>query len=197
MWSDLRADLDRYPRVHLALCSRGFWAVALYRIQRALLAVPKPVRAALKIVLAPVAFLIRTASGVDLPAATRVGPGLYIGHFGCIIVSGEAVIGAFCNLSPGVIIGRATKGGIRGAPIIGDRVYIAPGAKIFGPISVGSDSAIGSNAVVDKTVPAGVSMAGVPARIISHKGSRELIDVGDEAPQASVLSDGAPVLGHS
>jgi serine O-acetyltransferase len=179
MWGSLLADLQRYPRLHLALRSRGFWAVATYRVLHALTALPKPVRVAVKILLAPAVFLVRTASGVDLPPAARIGPGLYIGHFGCIVISGEAVIGACCNLSPGVVIGRATKGGVRGAPVIGDRVYIASGAKIFGPIAVGSDSAIGANAVVDKSVPAGVSVAGVPARIVSRKGSRGLIEVGD------------------
>lgn len=195
MWTDLLADLRRYPEIHLALRSRGFWAVALYRVERALLALPKAVRVLVKVMLAPLAFVIRTASGVELPPATSVGPGLYIGHFGCIIVSGEAVIGSYCNLSPGVIIGRATRGGVRGAPVIGDRVYIAAGAKIFGPIAIGSDSAIGSNAVVDKSVPAGVSMGGVPARVISRKGSRDLLDVRDqEADMASLALDGGSLL---
>jgi serine O-acetyltransferase len=182
MWSDLLADLRRYPRLHVALRARGFWAVALYRVEHALLALPKPLRVLVKTLLFPLAFFVRTASGVELPPATKVGPGLYIGHFGCIIVSRDATIGASCNLGPGVVIGRATKGGVQGAPIIGDRVYIGPGAKVFGPIVVGSDTAIGSNAVVDKSVPAGVSMAGVPARIVSNKGSRDLIDARDTDP---------------
>jgi serine O-acetyltransferase len=182
MWRDLVADLERFPQFRLALVSRGFWAVAMYRVQHGLLALPKAVRIAAKILLAPIAFLVRTASGVDLPAATKIGPGLYIGHFGCIIVSVEAVIGARCNLSPGVVLGRATNGGVRGAPTIGDRVYIAPGAKVFGPVTVGSDSAIGANAVVNANVPAGVSVAGIPARVISEKGSRDLIEVADVEP---------------
>jgi serine O-acetyltransferase len=192
MWSNVAADVRRYPRLDLALRSRGFWAVVLYRVEHALLAQPKLLRVVMKIMLAPMSFLIRTASGVELPAGTTVGPGLYIGHFGCIIVSSEAVIGAYCNLSPGVVIGRATRGGIRGSPVIGDRVYVAPGAKIFGPITIGSDSALGANAVVNESVPAGTSVAGVPARVVSNKGSRDLIDVRDREPHATE-ADGTQV----
>ena len=183
MWSDLSADLARYPRIHLALVSRGFWAVAMYRVQHALLVLPKPVRVPIKILLAPAAFFISTASGAEIPPAARIGPGLYIGHFGSIVVSSGAVIGARCNLSPGVVLGRATRNGVRGAPTLGDRVYVAAGAKVFGPITVGSDSAIGANAVVNTSVPAGVSVAGIPARVISQKGSEGLIEVADVGPE--------------
>ena len=183
MWIDLRADVHRYPSIRLALSAPGFWAVAMYRVQRGLLRLPKPLRVPLRILLAPLAFFVQVASGAQIPPATKIGPGLYIGHFGCIIVSGAAVIGERCNLSQGVTIGRGVKGGVAGVPVIGDRVYIAPGAKIFGPITVGSDSAIGANAVVNDDVPSGVSVAGIPARVVSEKGSRGLLDLQPPPPQ--------------
>lgn len=104
------------------------------------------------------------------------GPGLSIAHYGSIIVNKGARIGANCRIHPGVCIG-----GLRGKyPIIGNNVYLGPGAKIFGGVVIGDDSAIGANAVVSHSVPAHVTVAGSPARIISVAGSQGLIVRGSE-----------------
>jgi serine O-acetyltransferase len=56
--------------------------------------------------------------------------------------------------------------------MIGDNCYIGPGAKIFGAIEIGPDVAIGANAVVNKSFPGGgVTLGGIPARVISQSGS--------------------------
>jgi serine O-acetyltransferase len=130
-----------------------------------------------KVIWLPLAKAVECATGVQIGATARVGPGLYVGHFGCIVVSAGAVLGARCNISQGVTIGAGGRGAKRGAPILGDRVYVAAGAKIIGPIVVGSDSAIGANAVVVKDVEAGVTVGGVPARVISRTGSQDFIEV--------------------
>lgn len=58
-----------------------------------------------------------------------------------------------------------------GAATIGNNVYIGPGAKIIGRIRIGDNVVIGANAVVTKDVPNGVTVGGVPAKIISEKDS--------------------------
>ena len=108
-------------------------------------------------------------TGIELPCETVVGRRFRIDHFGGIIISGDAVFGDDCVIRNGVTVGlRHT--GIRGAPIIGDRVDIGAGAKILGPIHVGDDVAIGANAVVLKDVPAHSIAVGVPARILPRTG---------------------------
>lgn len=87
--------------------------------------------------------------------------GLYIVHWGNIVISSKAKIGKNCRIHSGVNIGE-----YGGAPIIGDNVYIGPGSKIFGPITIGNNVKIGANAVVNKSFPDNCSIAGVPARII-------------------------------
>lgn len=47
------------------------------------------------------------------------------------------------------------------------------GAKIFGKIKIGDNVAIGANAVVNKDFPDGVTIAGVPAKVVSNKGTWE------------------------
>lgn len=109
--------------------------------------------------------------GIQISPGTDIGKGFYIGHWGGIVINANAKIGENCNISQGVTIGVANGGKHPGVPVIGDRVYIGPGAKIFGNITIGNDVAIGANAVVTHSVPDGVSVGGIPAKIISNTGS--------------------------
>ncbi|CAD7767059.1 MAG: UDP-3-O-(3-hydroxymyristoyl)glucosamine N-acyltransferase [Candidatus Argoarchaeum ethanivorans] len=91
--------------------------------------------------------------------------GVSIQHHGCIIIHKNVKIGCDCRIHNCVNIGR----NIDGVPTIGDNVYIGPGAKIFGNISIGNNVMIGANAVVNKSFPNDVTIAGVPAIIVSKE----------------------------
>jgi serine O-acetyltransferase len=98
------------------------------------------------------------------------GPGLRIPHYGTIIVHPFAKVGKNCVIQAGVNIG-VNRGGV---PTIGDDVYIGPGAKIFGGITIGSRVAIGANAVVNKSfLQNDITIAGVPAKIIRNEKADE------------------------
>lgn len=97
--------------------------------------------------------------------------GLSIVHVGTIVVNGRARIGKNCRIHVGVNIGYAPSHGYDGTPIIGDNVYIGPGAKLFGPIKIGNNVAIGANAVVNKSFSSNCSIGGIPAKVLSNKGS--------------------------
>ena len=91
------------------------------------------------------------------------GSGLSIAHRGYIIVNPDAVIGTNCRIHPGTVIGEKDNK----SPVIGDNVYIGPGAKIFGGVTIADGVRIGANAVVNKSVlKKGVTVVGIPARII-------------------------------
>lgn len=105
------------------------------------------------------------------------GPGLTIVHTGTIVVSGKAKIGKNCRIHVCTNIGNAITHGQDGTPVIGDNVYIGPGAKIFGPITIGNNVAIGANAVVNKSFPDNCTIAGVPAKKISDNTSKAYIEI--------------------
>jgi len=109
--------------------------------------------------------------GIDISRDARIGSGLYIGHFGGIVVNQGVVIGDNCNLSHGVTLGQSNRGERAGCPVIGSNVYIAPGAKIIGRIRIGDHAAIGANAVVIQDVEPNTTVGGIPARPISESGS--------------------------
>jgi serine O-acetyltransferase len=93
------------------------------------------------------------------------GPGLAIVHYGTIVVNCNAKIGANCRIHVDTNIGAS--GGSDKAPQIGDNVYIAPGAKIFGDITIPKNTVIGANSVVNKSFnEENMLIAGVPAKLI-------------------------------
>ena len=106
--------------------------------------------------------------GFQIPIETKIGIGLYIGHFGTIIINKDVVIGNNCNLSPNVIIGQANRGKFKGSPIIGDRVWIGTGAIIVGKITIGTNVLISPNAFVNINIPDNSIVIGNPAKIISN-----------------------------
>lgn len=114
--------------------------------------------------------------GISIPYYTNIGSGFYIGHFGGIVVNGRSIIGKNCNISHGVTIGMANRGRNKGYPRIGDNVYIGPGAKIIGSVTVGNNVAIGANSVVTHNIPDNAVVVGIPARIVSHEGSTGYVD---------------------
>ncbi|UVT17875.1 MAG: serine acetyltransferase [Nitrospira sp.] len=117
---------------------------------------------------------IRSKWGIEISRSAEIGRGFYIGHYGGITISGLARIGRDVNISQLVTIGVSGRGENRGVPIIGDNVYIAPGAKIFGKIRVGNNVKIGANAVVHKDIPDDAVVVLDPGfRIISFRGKRE------------------------
>lgn len=79
-------------------------------------------------------------------------------------------------INPHVRIGEHTKignncsivgqGPYKNAPVIGNRVYIGPGAVIQGPVVIDDHVIIAPNSVVTKSVPQYAIVAGVPAKII-------------------------------
>ena len=109
--------------------------------------------------------------GFDISYRTQIGKGLYIGHFGGVVIHGDAVIGENCNLSQGMTIGVLNRGNKAGIPVIGDRVFFGPNSVVLGGITIGNDVLIGANSVVTFDVQAGSVVAAGLSQVISNRGS--------------------------
>lgn len=108
-------------------------------------------------------------TGAEIPLNCEIGGGLLIPHPNGIVIHSNARIGVNCLIFQQVTIG--TRGSSR-APVIDGHVDIGAGAKILGPVRVGSHARIGANSVVLTDVPAGAVAVGLPARIIQPAASR-------------------------
>lgn len=102
--------------------------------------------------------------GFSIPINT-LGKGVYLPHYGTIIVNQKAKVGAFSVLNVDVVIGRHPTSRDK-VPIIGDYVYLAPGVKIFGDIHVGNHCVVGANSVVTKSLEENMLCMGIPAQQI-------------------------------
>jgi len=188
----LKYDLYRYfypndqvgyasliSKVKKIILTQGIWALIVYRAGSWCVRNSKRLGIAVKIILPFLTIMqkfVEMTTGIEIPFTARIGRGLYIGHFGQIILSPMAVMGEFCNISQGITIGQAGRGEEQYVPIIGDRVYIGPGAKLFGKLSIGNDVAIGANAVVTKDLPDNAVAVGIPARIVNYNSSRDFVN---------------------
>ena len=107
--------------------------------------------------------------GFQIYPETKIGEGLYLGHWGTLVINPKVVIGKNCNIAQGVTIGQQNRGKKQGFPVIGDEVWIGPNAVIVGNITIGNNVLIAPNAYVNTDVPSDSIVMGNPAVITSNK----------------------------
>lgn len=182
----LRADLDRYAyaikqrgasgpvvRLRVGLLSQGAWATTAYRLNHHFRyrRHPRPM-----IVISDVFHrVIMALTGIHIDPHAHVGPGLKFPHGGHIVI-GPVRMGSNCDIFQGVTMGMSESTlGERPArpdvPSLGDRVWVGPGAVIAGSVTIDDDAVVGANSLLVRDVPARGVMIGVPARLVSRKGS--------------------------
>jgi serine O-acetyltransferase len=91
--------------------------------------------------------------GIEIQPDAQIGPGFYIFHYGGIFIGGAVVAGENLTLTHDTTIGYSRAQCRRGCPTFGNNVWIAPGAKIAGRITVGSSVNLGANVVIERNVP--------------------------------------------
>lgn len=109
--------------------------------------------------------------GFDISPSTQIGPGFYIGHFGGVVISPYAVLGANVNIAQGVTIGATNRGRKSGVPVVHDRVWIGAYAILVGRITVGQDALIAPGSYVNFDVPENAVVLGNPGKIVAYTGS--------------------------
>jgi serine acetyltransferase len=107
----------------------------------------------------------------QIPYDTRIGKGLYIAHFGRIIIHPKSVIGHNVNISTGVVIGTQFRGPKKGSPDIGNYVWIGANAIIVGNIRIGNNVLIAPGAYVNFDVPDNSIVIGNPGLIRRSPGA--------------------------
>ncbi|MBR3198438.1 MAG: serine acetyltransferase [Bacilli bacterium] len=111
--------------------------------------------------------------GFHLPINT-IDEGLCIVHTGPIYINENCKIGKYFRIHPMTTIGKNI-GRNNSSPKIGDGVWVGPGARVFGDITIGDNVVIGANSVVNKSFSSNITIAGAPARIINEKGYKDYL----------------------
>lgn len=107
--------------------------------------------------------------GFQIYPETEIGEGLYLGHWGSLVINPKAKIGRNCNIAQGVTIGQQNRGKNEGYPKIGDEVWIGPNAVLVGNITIGNNVLVAPNAYVNFDVPNNSVVAGNPAKIYPNE----------------------------
>jgi serine O-acetyltransferase len=149
----LVANGSRAKRVYECLRSPGVQAIVAYRMGQWLRTKPLPIRLLLWPFVSLQRYHVRGKWGIDINPEAQIGPGFCIWHYGGIFVAGDVIVGKNFTITHDITLGYSQAKNIQGFPVIGDNVFIAPGAKIAGSIRVGNNVKIGANAVVEKNVP--------------------------------------------
>ncbi len=140
-----------YPGVH---------AVLIHRVSHHLW------KAEWKLLARIVAGFARWLTGIEIHPGAKIGQRFFIDHGMGVVIGETAEIGDDCTLYHGVTLGGTTWQKGKRHPTLANDVVIGAGAKILGPIELAEGVRVGSNAVVTKSVPAGATVVGIPAKIV-------------------------------
>jgi serine O-acetyltransferase len=119
----------------------------------------------------------RFLTGIEIHPGATIGRRVFIDHGMGVVIGETAEIGDGCTLYHGVTLGGTSWNKGKRHPTLENGVVIGAGAKILGPITVGANARIGSNAVVVKDVPANATAVGIPARILDQEKVKQRDDI--------------------
>ena len=146
--------LTTYPGVHALLMHRfshWLWKARFYWLGRVF------------------SHIGRGLTGIEIHPGATIGHRVFIDHGMGVVIGETAVIGDDCTLYHGVTLGGTSWNKGKRHPTLEQGVVIGAGAKVLGPINIGKNAKIGSNAVVVKDVPENATAVGIPARILEEE----------------------------
>ncbi|WP_394938297.1 serine O-acetyltransferase EpsC [Psychromicrobium sp. YIM B11713] len=125
--------------------------------------------------------LARSMTGIEIHPGATIGRRFFIDHGMGVVIGETTEIGDDVMLYQGVTLGGRSLAKVKRHPTLGDRVTVGAGAKVLGPVVIGSDTAIGANAVVVKDAPAESIVTGIPATWRHRDAKRETAPAVDPA----------------
>ena len=115
----------------------------------------------------------RWLTGIEIHPGATIGRRVFIDHGMGVVIGETAEIGDDCTLYHGVTLGGTSWNKGKRHPTLMRGVVVGAGAKILGPITIGSNARVGSNAVVVKDVPDDATAVGIPARILDSSAEKQ------------------------
>ena len=114
----------------------------------------------------------RFITGIEIHPAAKIGRRFFIDHGMGVVIGETTEIGDDCTVYQGVTLGGTGKDVGKRHPTLGDNVMVGAGAKVLGPVYIGSNSKIAANAVVLHPVSENSTAVGIPAKVVKRDGVR-------------------------
>lgn len=152
----------------IVLCYAGVHAVFFHRINHFLWCCH------LKFLARFLSQVARFFTGIEIHPGATIGRRFFIDHGMGVVIGETSIVGDDCTIYHGVTLGGVGDGRhkCKRHPTLANNVTIYAGAKLLGDITVGENSNVGAQSLVNKDVPPNCNVAGVPARIIRENGIR-------------------------
>jgi serine O-acetyltransferase len=116
------------------------------------------------------AYASRSATGVEIHPAAKVGTDFFIDHGSGVVIGETAEIGDRVTLFQGVTLGGTGFAPGKRHPTLEDDVTVGSGAKLLGPVTIGQNAKVGANTVVIEDVPAHTTVVGNPGHPVRVEG---------------------------
>ena len=173
---EIESAMDRDPAarssLEVVLCYPGFQAVLIYRLSNALW------RRGFYLLGRLVSHLGRFLTGIEIHPGAKIGQSVFIDHGMGVVIGETSEIGDDVTLYHGVTLGGVapsvdsdSQRGAKRHPSLAANVIVGSGAQILGPVTVGKGAKVGANAVITRDVPAGVTIVGIPGRVVQTQAS--------------------------
>jgi len=135
--------------------------------------------------------LSRFLTGIEIHPGARIGRRFFIDHGMGVVIGETAEIRDGVLMYQGVVLGGTSLEKKKRHPTLEDGVVVGAGAILLGPITVGKGARVGAGSVVVKSVPPGVTVVGVPGRVVGER--RGVVDMLEHAdlpdPLAEIIRD--------
>ncbi|MCR6632352.1 MAG: serine O-acetyltransferase [Magnetospirillum sp.] len=164
---DITSIRQRDPAAHswleVVLCYPGLHALMFYRLAHWCWG------NGLRVLGRFISHVGKIFTGIEIHPGATLGRRLFIDHGTGVVIGETAIIGDDVTLYHGVTLGGTSLHKGKRHPTLEDGVIVGSGAQVLGPITVAKGARIGANAVVLTDVPPGVTMVGIPARMVMRK----------------------------
>ncbi|RLA23832.1 MAG: serine O-acetyltransferase [Gammaproteobacteria bacterium] len=162
---EINCVFERDPAARSALevvtAYPGFHAIMLHRMSHRIW------NSGFKLLARLLSHIGRWVTGIEIHPGAQIGRCFFIDHGMGVVIGETAIIGNGCTLYHGVTLGGTSWDKGKRHPTLGQGVVVGAGAKVLGPIMIGDNARIGSNAVVVNPVPEGATVVGIPGRIVA------------------------------
>ena len=173
-FKNLRDDIDaimaRDPaarsRLEVVFCYPGFHAVLLHRLAHSAWG------RGWRLVGRFLSHLGRGLTGIEIHPGAVIGRRMFVDHGMGVVIGETSEIGDDVTLYQGVTLGGTSLNQGKRHPTLKDGVIIGAGAKILGPLVIGVNARVGSNAVVLADVPDGITVVGIPAKAVMRQAAQ-------------------------
>lgn len=168
---DIDSFIERDPaaksRLEVLLCYPGLHALMFYRVAHALWA--RQWRLSGRFL----SHVAKILSGIEIHPGAKIGRRFFIDHGTGVVIGETAEVGDDVTLYQGVTLGGTSLEEGKRHPTLEDGVIVGSGAQVLGPHIIGAGARIGANAVVLEDVPPGVTMVGIPAKMVLGRNKKE------------------------